>query len=1220
MTDELEDDDEVAGEPLDRPDERAEDFFQTLGVPASSYSLTLERALQHFHDAEADSAARGWVPTGPRNVGGAIRCLAQVPSLQNVFFAGSAQGGLWQSQDNGYSWRPIGAPELTVPVGAIAIAPANSQIMYVGTGEPRIGDPGGRGLYKSEDGGTSFSRMVDAISGDNGAAAHYARIVIDPLDPRRFWTATNTGLWRHDPGGFSKEALPAGAGNNVSDVALARDPADADKYVLLAGLNGVGIFHAVFSRSSGSTSAWTAAASTPAVPAVVPGRIPLPGAGTIGRIRLVFSGVRAGVAAQPFAYAVMEDLGVLGRVATTPGPGRNRLSYPTFVYRSQDFGVTWQADGGSVAVEAPTKDDDGQAFYSLSIAVDPDDPTHVLVGYVDLHLSTDRGRTFVPILADSQYNRGDRAQHGDQHAIVFDLRNSRSIWVCNDGGISFTEDYTRPAVPPAVPPTLVRWRKRSFGIGAAQFFAIATHPRFPFIYGGGMQDNGTFLSYGGPTWYRLDIADGGQMAFDPTDPRQFFTTTQEWIRPIQIAAPGAFALNNATLPDLDPPGNVLVPQRGARLTFPVANRPLFTGIVEADPVIPGRLLIGRTAAGFYTEDRGTTLAALTMPAPGLVATEEVSALALAPGAPDLWLGTDVGQLFTAAASPPPPPAVGPAWTARPLPVAGRINAIVVHPHNAAVVAVAVGASSRAYLSHDRGANWTLINGTDRSSLPPGPVLSLVFDPADPGILFAATMVGVWVARNLPAPGGAALGATFDAQWKTYSSGLPAVQVNDLELTPTKSTLRCATFGRGAYESDLPATGAVFQIPEVMLSIRGQPVDDGRLGPGGSVYPNVLADDPRVPAGRALDRIHAFDIRIDAPGFVRSEAFAFGEAIDAVEFDETLVTDRPLVGDINHVYVQVQNRGWGVAANVKVSLYFANAGALTAPAIGNDIGYPGDPAAGSAWQLAAPPQTVGALGPGEPVVAKFDWIPPLEITDGVALLAVASNDKDQLAAIPTGDPIAFVTSQRRAALRITAVNRDTIYIRDGVDDDGRRGGVAWGARSPDIIVLQTAVANPDDHAGSFKDLDTQRSSDVVRAGTNFIYVRIFNRTRLPADARVKVFAIPTFDPAHTPGWHQLPQAAPVEAAVIGIPGNDWRCATIDWTGVTDPDPADASAYKGFVLVAMASVTGVGGAVLDPYPDFSGITDLDSFWQFLSNAPLANNAAVRAVRFEPRRDLP
>ena len=881
---------------------------------------------------------------------------------------------------------------------------------------------------------------------------------------------------------------------------------------------------------------------------------------------------------------------------------------------------------------------------------------------MNLHRSTDRGKTFTEILDWSLYDNGDRAQHGDQHAILFDWRSSRQVWIGNDGGISFTADYmtlAAPSIPGIVHAPTAQWRKRSYGIGAAQFTAIASHPRFPFICGGGMQDNGTFVSYGGPSWYRLDGGDGGQMAFHPSNPRQYFTTSQDGIDPVQILDHSSpYPFYRSTLPDVDPPGNVMVPSHGARLVFPSpANDPVFVGIVEADPTTPGRLLIGRKGAGFYTLNGNATPPTLTPFTPALSAIppapsstvppppptpDEVSAMAFSPGGNDVWVGTLGGLVFRFTAAPgvalpvsPPPPPIGslPGRAAAILQGVGaaRVNAIVVHPQNPSVVAVGVNWEV-VFLSHDGGQNWANINGSG-SSLPSSRITSLAFDPGNTQVIFAGTMAGVWVARNLPLPTGAAIpGATFDAEWKTYSAGLPPVQVNDLEVTPIKNTLRCATFGRGAFEAELPpATPVNFRIPEVRLMIRSNPIDDGyvRDRPGGNpVYPNLFFDDPRLPvppapAGPApdFDYKHALDIRIDAPGFIRSEAFAFGEAIDGVEFDETLVSDKPLAGDINRVYVQVHNRGFGAAAKVKVSLYFAKAnhapapaGPLTPPDIDNRINYPGDPAADSPWKLASS-QTLGALAPGEPTVVRFDWLAPLELTDGVALMAVCSNDKDQLAAIPAGDPAAFIKAERRAALRITAVNRDTVYIRDGVDDDARPGGVAWGGRSPDLIVVQAAVANPDDPAGPFKDLNDQRTSDVVKAGANFIYVRIFNRTRVAVNAKVKIYALPVFDLADTAGRTKLPPKALLEVAVNAIAPHGWKFAAFNWNGVTDPDPANASAYKGFLLLAMASVVDAAGVELDPYPDSHDVTDLESFWRFFKSGPLANNAAVRALRFQP-----
>src|SRR5205085_11497496 len=146
----------------------------------------------------------------------------QHPSNPNFFYAGSAQGGLWSSIDNGYSWQPVAGVPAGVPVGTIAFAPSRPDFIYVGTGEPIIyvrGGPvnqvSGNGLYRSFHGGP-FTQLVGTGVGVAGAAANYTRIIVDPNEPERIWAATERGLWRRDPSGaggaFTLEALPLPAG------------------------------------------------------------------------------------------------------------------------------------------------------------------------------------------------------------------------------------------------------------------------------------------------------------------------------------------------------------------------------------------------------------------------------------------------------------------------------------------------------------------------------------------------------------------------------------------------------------------------------------------------------------------------------------------------------------------------------------------------------------------------------------------------------------------------------------------------------------------------------------------------------------------------------------------------------------------------------------------------------------------------------------------------
>src|SRR6185436_12865755 len=115
--------------------------------------------LRHAQGAPVDLQPETWIPLGPRNVGGAVRALAQNPAHPATLYAGSAQGGLWKTEDDGYSWRPVGEPELIAPVSAVALAPSNPRVLYAGTGEVAARLLGGRGVFRSGNAGGSWTRL-----------------------------------------------------------------------------------------------------------------------------------------------------------------------------------------------------------------------------------------------------------------------------------------------------------------------------------------------------------------------------------------------------------------------------------------------------------------------------------------------------------------------------------------------------------------------------------------------------------------------------------------------------------------------------------------------------------------------------------------------------------------------------------------------------------------------------------------------------------------------------------------------------------------------------------------------------------------------------------------------------------------------------------------------------------------------------------------------------
>src|SRR6202030_4839025 len=116
---------------------------------------------------------------GPATMGGRVDDFAVVESNTNIVYVGTASGGVWKTTNNGTTWEPIFDKESVSTIGDIAIAPSDSSVVWVGTGEPnnRQSSSWGDGAYKSLDGGKTWQKMGLA------ATHHIGRIVIHPRNP-----------------------------------------------------------------------------------------------------------------------------------------------------------------------------------------------------------------------------------------------------------------------------------------------------------------------------------------------------------------------------------------------------------------------------------------------------------------------------------------------------------------------------------------------------------------------------------------------------------------------------------------------------------------------------------------------------------------------------------------------------------------------------------------------------------------------------------------------------------------------------------------------------------------------------------------------------------------------------------------------------------------------------------------------------------------------------
>jgi hypothetical protein len=582
--------------------------------------------------------------------------------------------------------------------------------------------------------------------------------------------------------------------------------------------------------------------------------------------------------------------------------------------------------------------------------------------------------------------------------------------------------------------------------------------------------------------------------------------------------------------------------------------------------------------------------------------------------------------------------------------------------------------------------------TPLRALPPCPISALAFDPtvaaANPQVLYAGTLAGVYVIRNLPrlppaGPPPIATPAAFNPDWRTFNgpanAPLPLTLVNDLEIVTlparpgaaanspeslARQRLYAAMYGRGIFACDVsPAfpAGVPAGGPPRQLFIRQHVIEDGLAYPrptptvlnAAPAAPNYnqpqMQGDPRLPAlalpmalppptGAFNDHL-GLDIRVD------NEPFQFfDEVLDGVEFDEELRTRNLVPGQVNAIYVQVHNAGWDrFTQPVDVHLFFAPAAAPAAaadPAPLPDLhdnfwsNFTVEPqlpppagalAPGAAqWQRTGKKQTISAnrLSAAYPAVVRFEWVPPVTLAAAgfAGLLAVCTNAEDPLPA-PAAMPLVMRTlirQERRAAFRLVTVDPYTpdVYIRDSVEDTGLAASGSFAGRSPDIIVVQSAEADP---AAAFRDLLDVHNGDRVRSGVpQIIYVRVHNRRNVPVAAQVDVFwvkpnAATAAADAHAPVFDGTKWAAitPVGTANVNVPAKGWAFASVTWQAADVP-AADAAAGAFNAIGFVALVSSAEGA-RDRAPQATRVHDAASFWDFFGRTADSNNAAFRAVLY-------
>ena len=438
--------------------------------------LGYKRAIQ---SGKAGSSTT-WTPLGPQQYyngsdenSGRATAIWVDPADKNHILLGTADGGVWSTLNQGASWTPIFDGEATQSIGSIAVDPNNTNVIYVGTGEGNFNADavGGLGMFKSTDGGATWSLLTLPAWRYNAYYHNIHRIVVDPNDSNYVYAAIDGGLIYSTNAGSSWTLTTCGATTGPwigMDVVAVGNPT----YVYVAfgypmGSSDNGIYRA----KSSNLGAWTKIAPSGSSFTST----------NLGRITLVAAPSNSNV-----LYALTEN---------DSTSGSKRIYYTSNATATPP---TWT--GGSTTNFCST-----QCWYDMTGAVDPNNAAHLVVGGLDDYVSSNNGSSITKV--SSWSSSGSVYSHADHHFLA--IPDSSTIYDANDGGffIGTISSWTTPSVT---------WTNANAGLDTLQFYGMAQHPTDPTLFQGGLQDNGQAY-FNGITWNQVQGGDGGQSAWDQTN-------------------------------------------------------------------------------------------------------------------------------------------------------------------------------------------------------------------------------------------------------------------------------------------------------------------------------------------------------------------------------------------------------------------------------------------------------------------------------------------------------------------------------------------------------------------------------------------------------------------------------------------------------------------------------------------------------------------------------
>lgn len=718
-----------------------------------------------------------WRSIGPFR-GGRSVASSGVIGDPKTYYMGTTGGGLWKTDNMGITWRNISDGFFTTAtIGAIAVAPSDRNVVYVGTGEhaPRgVMTHSGDGVYRSTDAGKTWTKI------GLEATRHIARIVVHPTNPDVLLVAAQgalyapnaeRGVFKSTDGGATwRKVLFVDERTGAAELSMdATNPRilyaamwehGRKPWQVISGGPGSGLW-----KSTDMGETWTKL--TTGLP------------DKMGKMAIAVS------PSEPErVYALIES--------ESDGDARG-------LYVSTNAGRSWsQVTSDPRLVQ--------RAWYYIELFVDPKNAQRIYVLSAPALRSDDGGRTWETV----------DGTHGDHHDLWINPHDPDNFVLSNDGGASITFDGGRSWSSQAVMPT-------------GQFYRIAVDDRFPFRIYGGQQDNTSVaiasreLGGGGITASSWAPSAGGEsafLAFDPANPRyvmggsyqgtveildsEIDASTEVMASPIQYLGmdakdmPYRYNWNAPIIWSRWEPGTFY---HGAQVLLKTSDmgrtwRAVSPDLTRNEKDKQGRPGVPFTNEAVGAENYGTLSYVIESPHEAGV----------------IYTGSDDGVVSLTRDGGKTWKNVTPTGLAETL-----INAIEVSPHDKGTAYIATTRykfndhAPALYKTTDYGATWVKI---DRG-IPDGAFTRVVReDDVRRDLLFAGTERGLYVSFN----GG--------RDWAPFQRNLPAAPITDLRVH--RGTLIAATSGRAfwmlddlallrQYDASTPAFHAYTPAPALLVN-------------------------------------------------------------------------------------------------------------------------------------------------------------------------------------------------------------------------------------------------------------------------------------------------------------------------------------------------------------------------------------------------------------------